>query len=289
MPLASFYAVLRAHDEGALFVGFFGFFAIMAALEIGWPRNEGAPLRRRRWLTNGMLTLLFVVVNGLIPVTLIAAAEWAQQRGVGLLYGLSGLPALAIPLGFLIRSLVSWSTHLLLHKVPWLWRVHRVHHYDATLDVSTAGRFHPLEPLIVTPIALAAVVGLGLDPVAVLLYELTETVFSVVTHANVRWPASLDRMARLILITPDLHRIHHSPWQPETDSNYGSTLSVWDRIFGTYRVKPADALATQPIGLDDCRDDRTGSWLWLLAVPFRNVRSGIGAQRTGTNRTRPAG
>lgn len=258
------------HGDGGdlLLLTFAGCFVLLAALETVTPRSRQPAERRRRWPANGALTLLFILVNGLFPITLIAAAELAARRDIGLL-NLLDLPlGAAFILTLLIRSLTAYGTHRLMHAAPWLWRLHRVHHLDTALDVSSAVRFHPVEPVLVNGIAVAVVLLLGLNPLAVLVYELIEAVLTLFSHANVRLSRRIDRALGWLIVTPDLHRVHHSPLQAETDSNFGSTLSVWDRLFGTYRRKPAETLAHQPIGLDECRDARASSLLWLLASPL---------------------
>ncbi|HYD14258.1 MAG TPA: sterol desaturase family protein [Allosphingosinicella sp.] len=255
-------------DGGPALLGIFAAsFIVLAILEVLAARSLEPQQRRRRWRTNGALTLLFILVNGLMPVTLVAAAGLASQRDFGVLNLLGLAPAAAFVLTILARSLIAYATHRTMHIAPWLWRIHRVHHLDPRLDVSTAARFHPVEPAIVNGIALVFVLLLGLDPLAVLSYELAEAAMAVFSHANVRLPPWLDRGLGWLLVTPDLHRVHHSPLQSETDSNFGSTLSIWDRLFGTWRRKPADALAAQRVGLDECADERAASLLWLLASP----------------------
>jgi sterol desaturase/sphingolipid hydroxylase (fatty acid hydroxylase superfamily) len=159
-----------------------------------------------------------------------------------------------------------------MHNVPVLWRVHRVHHTDTHMDISTTVRFHPIEFLIAAPVVVALVVGLGLPPEVVILYELFDTAMAVFSHANVKLPKGLERALRAVLVTPNLHRIHHSTRAPETNSNYGATLSIWDRLFGTFRAKDEAALALQPLGLAETQDARATSFLYLVTLPFRPNR-----------------
>jgi sterol desaturase/sphingolipid hydroxylase (fatty acid hydroxylase superfamily) len=171
--------------------------------------------------------------------------------------------------GFLLRSLIAWGTHLAMHKIPILWRVHRVHHTDSVLDVSTTVRFHPLEFLIATPVLLTGILLTGIPPVALMAYEILDAAMAVFTHANVRIPASTDRWLRYVLVTPDMHRIHHSTRRPETDSNYGATLSLWDHLVRTHRAKAPQELASQTLGLDGVPPSRETSLGWLLLLPWR--------------------
>src|SRR6185295_672421 len=152
------------------------------------------------------------------------------------------------------------------------WAIHRVHHTDTRLDVSTTVRFHPLEFVYATPFTLAGIALFGVPPVAVLIYELMDAGITVFSHANARLPRWLDYPLRLFIVTPDVHRVHHSSYQPETDSNYGAVLTIWDRVLGTYRRKAADDLATQETGLSEVQDSRSRNILWLLVLPFITLR-----------------
>jgi sterol desaturase/sphingolipid hydroxylase (fatty acid hydroxylase superfamily) len=211
------------------------------------------------------------VLLGALPLSGLALADLARENGWGLLNQPWVPLAAAIVAGFLLRALVSWATHLAMHKVPLLWRVHRVHHTDTELDVSTTVRFHPLEFAIQVPVVLGAIAALGLHPAVVIAYEIIDAGINVFTHSNVRLPAWLDRALRLVFVTPDMHRVHHAAHRPETDSNYGAVFSIWDRAFGTYRRLPPETLATLRLGLGDCPEPRARSLLWLLALPFRGA------------------
>jgi len=208
-----------------------------------------------------------------MPVSIIAAADYAATHGIGLLNAVAVSPVTALAIGFLGRAFLSWGTHILNHKVPFLWAIHRVHHADTRLDVSTTVRFHPLEFVVTTPLAVGGVVLLGAPPLALLVYELMDAGITVFSHSNVRLPWWIDRPLRLIIVTPDVHRVHHSSYQPETDSNYGAVLTIWDRLLGTYRRKPADALAEQETGLSEVQDSRSNSLFWLLVLPFIELRA----------------
>jgi sterol desaturase/sphingolipid hydroxylase (fatty acid hydroxylase superfamily) len=206
-----------------------------------------------------------------MPIGSLAVADVAAARGWGLLPQIAMPAPLAFGAAFLLRSLMSYGIHVAMHKVPWLWRLHRIHHTDTAMDVSTAVRFHPLEFLISVPVVLSATLVFGFPPVAVIAYSLADAAMAVFSHANLRLPDRLERVLRLVLVTPAMHRIHHSIAQPETDSNYGATLSCWDRLFGTHRVKPAGAVASMPLGLAECRDPRSQALSWLLRLPFRSL------------------
>ena len=197
-------------------------------------RRDGPAGRGRRWPSNFGLTALIVVVLGALPVSGLAVAVVAQQQGWGLLqrYPLPLVATLGVAL--LARSLVSYAVHVAMHKVPVLWRVHRVHHTDVFLDVSTTVRFHPLEFLIQLGPTALTILGLGLPPWTIMLYELVDTATILfIQRTRVCRPVSTPGSPSLV--TPDMHRVHHSTRSPETDSNYGAVVSWWDRLFGTYR------------------------------------------------------
>jgi sterol desaturase/sphingolipid hydroxylase (fatty acid hydroxylase superfamily) len=260
--------VLRAEIEPLQYLAFFGALMVFAIAETALKRSERPPMRGRRWLVNYGLTVLNILVLGVLPVSGVVAADFARANGIGLLNAVPVAAIVAVFAGVIVRSFLSWAVHLGMHKIPVLWRVHRVHHTDTFLDVSTTVRFHPFEFLINTPVLVGAVMAVGIPPVALMLYELFDAAMAVFTHANIRLPRVVERLLRPVLVTPDMHRVHHSSDHRETDSNYGATLSVWDHLFGTYRTKPEDELARMELGLTETQDDRTQSALWLLRLPF---------------------
>lgn len=266
-------AFVRSSFEPLQYAAFFGVFAIFALLEGVAPRDPSPAMRVRRWPANVVLTAMNIVVLSTLPVGIVAAADWAQGARLGLLHMIEVSPWAAFAIGFLGRAFLSWGTHYLNHKVPFLWAIHRVHHADTRLDVSTTVRFHPLEFVFTTPLTLAGVVLLGAPPVAILIYELMDASVTVFSHANVRLPWWVDRPLRLFIVTPDVHRVHHSSHQPETDSNYGAVLTIWDRVLGTYRRKSAEDLAAQETGLSETQDSRSRNLLWLLILPFIALKS----------------
>jgi sterol desaturase/sphingolipid hydroxylase (fatty acid hydroxylase superfamily) len=272
MDLAPLDQFVRLHGEALQYAAFFGTLVLFGALELLITRRREGTQRQRRWPVNGGLTIINIFVLALLPVSTVAMADMAAARGWGLLHWLDVAPAAALVAGIVIRSLVSWAIHLAMHKLPLLWRIHRVHHCDRQMDISTTVRLHPLELVISLPITLAVVVALGLPPLALILYEIADAGLAVFTHANMRLPAKLDRLLQLVIVTPDMHRVHHSTWQPETDSNYGATLSIWDRLFGTYRVKAQHELTAMALGLEDIPERQATSLPALLTLPFRVTR-----------------
>jgi sterol desaturase/sphingolipid hydroxylase (fatty acid hydroxylase superfamily) len=268
-PLDTF---LRSQVEPITYAVFFGLLLVFGLLEFRVERSHEPPGRIGRWPANVGITGLNIFVLGALPVSGVVFADWIREAGIGLFNLIETNPIVALIGGFLVRSFTSWATHLAMHKVPFLWRFHRVHHSDTFLDISTTVRFHPIEFLINLPIMLAAVAIFGISPVTLMLYEVFDAGMNVFTHANIRLPGWADRALRLLIITPDMHRVHHSSYHRETDSNYGATLSVWDHLFRTHRIKEADDLAAMEIGLREVQDRRANSLIWLLALPFTPIR-----------------
>ena len=263
---------LRAQVEPITYVVFFGLLITFGLLETRAERSHQPPGRTGRWPANVGLTVLNITVLGALPVSGVMFADWMRDAGIGLFNWIEVNPVLALVGGFLVRSFTSWATHLAMHKIPVLWRFHRVHHSDTFLDISTTVRFHPIEFLINLPIMLCAIAMFGISPVTLLLYEVFDAGMNVFTHANVRLPRWLDRALRVLIVTPDMHRVHHSSYHRETDSNYGATLSIWDHMFRTHTLKEDDALVEMEIGLREVQDRRANSILWLLALPFTPLR-----------------
>jgi sterol desaturase/sphingolipid hydroxylase (fatty acid hydroxylase superfamily) len=203
----------------------------------------------------------------------------AQRNGWGL-FNLVPLPAwITIPVAVLLLDLIIYGQHVVFHAVPVLWRLHRMHHADLEFDVTTGVRFHPGEFVLSMLIKLAAVAALGVPPTAVLVFEVLLNATSMFNHGNVRIPSGLDRGLRLVLVTPDMHRVHHSIDRRETDSNFGFNVSWWDRLFGTYRAQPALGHARMILGIDRFRNARE---LWLdrlLLQPMRGDPSAVTQHR----------
>jgi sterol desaturase/sphingolipid hydroxylase (fatty acid hydroxylase superfamily) len=246
-------------------------FVAMAAWEIAAPRRVLTVGRKPRWPSNlGILLVDVAAVRILVPTAAVGAALFAAGRGWGLLH-LAGLRlSVAALIGFLVLDLVIYGQHILFHKVPVLWRMHRMHHADLDIDVTTGGRFHPFEILISLGVKIATVVAFGIPVVAVLLFEVVLNATSMFNHANVAMPPALDRALRFFLVTPDMHRVHHSILRKETDSNFGFNLPWWDRLFGTYRAQPEAGHAGMTIGLPVFRDPRELRIDRLLTQPFRS-------------------
>lgn len=245
---------------------FFAVFAAMALWELVAPRRPQPLGRRRRWPGNlGVVVVYTLLVRLLVPTTVVAVALAATQRGWGLWTALHAPMWLAVPGSIVLLDMAIYLQHVLFHAVPVLWRLHRMHHADLELDVSSGARFHPLEILLSLGIKLAVVAALGAPAVAVLVFEVLLNASSLFNHANVRMPAWLDSALRLLVVTPDMHRVHHS-WLPrETNANFGFNLSCWDRLFGTYLAQPQEGHLGMTIGIHQFRDPselRLDRMLW---------------------------
>ena len=241
-------------------------FSAMALWELRAPRRAPTVGRARRWPSNlGILVLDAVLVRLLIPTAAVGVAVIAGQRGWGLL-NITPWPGLLEGLiGFVALDLVIYAQHIAFHKVPMLWRLHRMHHADLDIDVSTGLRFHPIEIILSTLIKIAVVLLVGVPAAAVIAFEVALNATSMFNHSNVAMPNWLDRVLRLLVVTPDMHRVHHSIRRHETDSNFGFNLPWWDRLFGTYRALPEAGHDTMTIGLPVFRDPaelRLDRMLW---------------------------
>lgn len=268
--MSSVETALRAQGDALLFSLFGATITILAILETRAAMRAGVD-RMHRWPANIALTLMNVAVMGVLPLSGLAVADFARDTGTGIM-NLWPVPLwVGLTVSFLAFSLQSWAVHLTMHKLPVLWRFHRVHHTDTQLDVSTTVRFHPLEIALQAPISAAVVLAIGAPPAAAILYGIFDALVNAFSHANLHLPRRLDSALAWLIVTPHLHRIHHSPLQPETDSNFGATLPLWDRLFGTFRSKSPEALALQGIGLSEMQDERAHSLIWALTLPFRPI------------------
>jgi sterol desaturase/sphingolipid hydroxylase (fatty acid hydroxylase superfamily) len=246
-------------------------FAALAAWEVLAPRRKLLVGRQPRWPGNlGIVVVDALLVRLLIPTAAAGAALIAAERGIGLFHVL-GLPGwVAGILGFLILDLVIYAQHFTFHHVPMLWRLHRMHHADLDIDVTTGLRFHPIEIIISMLIKIAVVLAFGIPAIAVVVFEIALNATSMFNHSNVTMPVWLDRVVRLLVVTPDMHRVHHSIQRHETDSNFGFNLPWWDRLFGTYRGQPEAGHTGMTIGLPLFRNPRELRLDRLLTQPFRN-------------------
>jgi len=251
---------------------FIGLLLLFAALEAYAPRRVRVQPRQGRWITN----IAFTVLNTLalravaigVPLLAVGAAVDAAANGWGLLNSVDWPLWAEVVLAVAFFDFAIWAQHLITHKVPLFWRFHRVHHADRDFDVTTAIRFHPIEIVASMGVKIALVYLIGPAAVAVVLFEIILNGTALFNHANLRLPLGLDRALRLVLVTPDMHRVHHSVHRSEHDSNYGFALSVWDRLFRTYRAQPVGGHEAMQVGLQ-WQDDKPTRLGWSLWLPFR--------------------
>ncbi len=269
----SWHSLVLEHEPAIRLGFFFGILALMAAWERAAPRRRPALSRTLRWVHNlGLVALDSLLLRLLFPAAAVGVAALAAERGWGLLH----LVALPFPVAVLISVIaldfVIWLQHVMFHAVPLLWRLHRVHHADLDYDVTTGIRFHPVEILLSMLVKSVAIVLLGPPVVAVVLFEVLLNATAMFNHGNVRLPARLDRMLRWVLVTPDMHRIHHSVEDDEANSNFGFSLTWWDRLFGTYREKPRAGHEEMRLGIHRYRDPRRVNRLpGMLTLPLAPV------------------
>lgn len=257
-------------NEGVIrLAAFAGLLTLFVATESWRPRRARVQGRGLRWATNMAISLFnTVALRVAVPVLAVGAAAWAVEREIGLLNSLDAPWWLAVIVSLLALDVVIYAQHVMFHRVPVLWRVHRVHHTDRDIDATTALRFHPVEIVISMGIKIAVVVAIGAPAAAVILFEVVLNGMAMFNHANMNLPPALDRVLRAVVVTPDMHRVHHSVIRQETDSNFGFNLSAWDRLFGTYRAQPEKGHEGMTIGLAEYQDDRPSHLGFALWLPF---------------------
>jgi sterol desaturase/sphingolipid hydroxylase (fatty acid hydroxylase superfamily) len=259
--------------EGLIrFGAFFTVFVAVASWEALAPRRRQAWRRLKRWPHNlGLVAVDTILLRALAPGAAVAVAMTAENGGWGLL-NTAPLPGwMAVALGIVLLDLAVYFQHVMFHAVPTLWRLHRVHHADLEFDVTTGLRFHPVEILISTAIKCAAVAAIGATPVTVLVFEVLLNATAMFNHANASLPGAVDRWVRQVVVTPDMHRVHHSVRYEESASNFGFNLPWWDRLFGTYRAQPAAGHEAMTIGVDAFRSAEDLRLDRLLLQPLRDT------------------
>ena len=256
-------------------IAFLGILVAMALWEVGAPRRRREIPRVVRWTNNLALVVLDTAILRLsFPILAVGLAVMAEERGWGLLNNMDAPVWVAIVVSMLLLDLAIYLQHVMFHAVPGLWRLHRMHHADLDFDATTGLRFHPIEILISMGIKLAVVAALGPPAVAVLLFEVILNASALFNHANIDFPRPVDRILRWIIVTPDMHRVHHSVDPRESNSNFGFNLSWWDRLLGTYVAQPAKGHKGMDIGIEQFRTRRD---LWLhrmLIQPMLGPASG---------------
>ena len=250
-------------------VFFCGTFMVIALWELIAPRRQLTTAKGRRWVTNlSMVAIDTAIVRLLFPSLPVGIAFIAGQREWGLLNTLDISPVVSFIAGLVMLDFAIYLQHVLFHKLPILWRIHRMHHTDLDLDVTSGNRFHPLEIVISVGIKMGAIILTGAPALSVLAFEIILNATSMFNHGNIVIPQPVDRWLRLLVVTPDMHRIHHSVIPRETNSNYGFNLPWWDRICGTYREQPEAGHEGMTIGLKEFRDPDALTLPRLLMLPF---------------------
>ncbi|MCK5874129.1 MAG: sterol desaturase family protein [Alcanivoracaceae bacterium] len=263
---------LLQHEPDIRLFFFIGTLLLMTGWESVQPRRQQSYSRRQRWPNNLLLVAInTLVVRMVFPLAAVGIALMAAERSWGLFNQVSLPGWLEILLSFVLLDVLIYFQHRVFHRLPWLWRLHRMHHADLEFDVTTGLRFHPLEILISMLIKVGAVLLLGAPAIAVLAFEVVLNATALFNHGNVRIPAGVDRVIRLFIVTPDMHRVHHSIIKQETNSNYGFNVPWWDRLFRTYRAEPAAGQEGMTIGIEDFRTAEDLRIDRMLVQPFRSA------------------
>ncbi|HEY9080337.1 sterol desaturase family protein [Magnetovibrio sp.] len=252
---------------------FIGIFAVMALLELAAPRRPLYVSKKLRWFSNlGIVVLNTALARVILPMAPVAFAFVAQEHGWGVFNIVAWNGWVELVLVVVLMDFFIWLQHVMVHAIPLLWRLHRMHHTDIDYDVTTGARFHPIEILLSFAIKFAVIALLGASPVAVLAFEIILNATSMFNHANVRLPLGLDAVLRWLVVTPDMHRVHHSAVPRECNSNFGFNLPWWDRLFGTYTAQPGAGHEAMTIGLDMFREDHEARLDQMLIQPFKCAR-----------------
>lgn len=245
-------------------------FCLFAFWETRWPRKRLTQSRMVRWVNNlGLIGLNSVCATLLMPIIAFQAAGIAAEQQIGLFNQINIPYQLTVIICVILLDLAIYLQHLVFHRLPLLWRLHKVHHADQDIDVTTAARFHPIEIILSLWIKIAVIFALGVPAMAVLIFEVVLNVSAMFNHSNGRMPLGLDKFLRKLVVTPDMHRVHHSIILRETHSNFGFFLSIWDQIFGTYRAQPEKGHDGCTIGIEQFRQPREQYLDKMLSQPFR--------------------
>jgi len=266
---------------------FFGVLLIMAVWEIAAPRRKLTASKTLRWTNNiGLIFFNSFVLRVLFPAAAVGVAFSAREHGYGLFNVIEVSPIIAVIVSVIIMDFVIYIQHVMVHAIPVLWRLHRVHHADPDYDVTTGARFHTIEIILSMLIKFATILLLGPPLIAVILFEVVLNATAMFNHGNIRLPAPVDRVLRWVLVTPDMHRVHHSVEDDEANSNFGFSLPWWDRLFGTYRDQPRAGHEGMTIGIHKYHDARDVSWITgMLVLPFRGEITGYAINRREWNAT----
>jgi len=257
------------HEPVIRFFFFFGILIIMVVWEVLAPRRSLSTPKSIRWYSNlGLVAIDTLALRLLLPLQAVGLALHVETRGWGILNNVLLPEWMSIVLGVFFLDFVIYLQHAMFHALPTFWRLHRVHHTDLDFDVTTGIRFHPIEIFLSMGIKMGAVAFFGVSAIAVVIFEVLLNATSMFNHGNVRLPARIDRAVRLFVVTPEMHRVHHSVLIKEYNSNFGFNLPWWDRLLGTYRDQPGAGHEGMTIGLSQFRDPNVLTLPWLLILPF---------------------
>jgi sterol desaturase/sphingolipid hydroxylase (fatty acid hydroxylase superfamily) len=272
------------HHEAAIRLGFFVVILLVVALaEILAPRRPLTTSKAGRWFGNlGIVVINTALLRFLLPMTAVSIAVWVQREGWGLLNTVPVPYWFQVAASVVVLDFVIYMQHVMFHAVPTLWRLHMMHHADMDLDVTTGTRFHPIEIFISMGIKFSAVLLLGAPALGVILFEILLNGTAMFNHGNFYIPLGIDRVLRWFVVTPDMHRVHHSVFPYEANSNFGFNLPWWDRLMGTYRAQPSRGHKEMTIGLNQFRDPSRLTLLWVLALPFVGKQGTYAINRRGT-------
>lgn len=248
---------------------FLGLFALFALWEIASPRRKLLELRRFRWINNfGLIIISSVLVRFIFPTAAVGIALLVEENHWGFLYSF-GLPfPVHFFAAFILMDLSLYFQHIMFHALPLFWRFHRVHHSDLDCDITTGLRFHPFEMVISILIKFVTIASIGAPVIAVVIFEIILNAAAMFTHSNIKMTKSIESLLRWFIVTPDMHRIHHSLNVYETNNNFGFFISIWDRFFGTYLKQPEKGHENMQIGLKNFRKGRWQDLRWLIYLPF---------------------
>ena len=276
---------IQSYEPAIRLSVFLGIFAVMALWEVLASRRKRYYSRLKHWPSNiGIVVLNTIVLRILFPTAAVAMALAAETNGWGL-FNVFAVPALlAVILSVVIMDFAIYLQHVLVHAVPMLWRLHRMHHTDLNYDVTTGARFHPFEIVISMGLKLMVVSALGAPALAVLIFEVILNAAAMFNHSNIRLPKGVDRLLRWFIVTPDMHRVHHSVIVKETNSNFGFNLPWWDRLFGTYIDQPQAGHENMTIGIEQFREPRDQRLDRMLIQPFLSDVGGYPVNRTGADK-----
>jgi sterol desaturase/sphingolipid hydroxylase (fatty acid hydroxylase superfamily) len=267
---------------------FFGILLLVALWEVLSPRRVLTTSKPVRWFSNlGVIFIDSLAVRFLLPIPAVALAAIAKKNGWGLLNNIDLPLWLSVTAGILVLDLVVYLQHVMFHTLPILWRFHMMHHADLDFDVTTGLRFHPVEILISMGIKFSAILVIGPSPLTAILFEIILNGTAMFNHGNIRLPLGIDRILRLLIVTPDMHRVHHSVTIRETNSNFGFNFPWWDRLCGTYRPQPVAGHEGMTIGLAQFREPDKLTLPWMLALPFIGEPGSYAINRSGREPVRP--